>query len=287
MITDPQFFPIDEPPFFDPPEKREMPLLDLFMLNGKVALVTSATDNIGRLVAFAFTQAGADITLCAKNSGPLEIIARELHLRTDAGVLALPFTVDDEEDAADIMSQTYQRFNRLDIAVCCGEIDVSEKFASIANRSDRIETLAGVPEIRTATRASADAMVRHGQGGSIIVTANLMVSPSDSPTDLEAFHTALMQQMLPLAMEYAPFGIRINFIWWKSLKALRPTMGQPNTTHSFRNSIGALLSHSQKGSDEAMALYLFLASEASGHITGVDFMLNNDGRFYSALQRVI
>ncbi len=52
--------------------------LDLFRLDGKAALVTGASRGIGRAIALALAEAGADVALAARNADDLESAAREI-----------------------------------------------------------------------------------------------------------------------------------------------------------------------------------------------------------------
>ena len=49
-----------------------MSVLDLFRLDGKKALVTGASSGIGKRVALAYTQAGAEVVIAARNYEALE-----------------------------------------------------------------------------------------------------------------------------------------------------------------------------------------------------------------------
>ena len=55
-----------------------MSVLNLFDLHGKRALVTGASSGIGREVARAYVQAGAEVAIAARHSEVLEEVAAEL-----------------------------------------------------------------------------------------------------------------------------------------------------------------------------------------------------------------
>src|SRR5215472_14806620 len=50
----------------------------LFDLSGKVALVTGGSKGLGKSMARAFAQAGADIFVCSRNEGELRSAAAEI-----------------------------------------------------------------------------------------------------------------------------------------------------------------------------------------------------------------
>ena len=89
--------------------------LDLFRLDGRVALVTGGDKGLGQAMAVALAQAGADVAIVSRsgeNAATLEQIAaagrRGLGLTFD---LALP------ESAARIVAQTTEQLGRLDILI--------------------------------------------------------------------------------------------------------------------------------------------------------------------------
>ena len=55
-----------------------MSVLDLFDLHGKRALVTGASSGIGKRVAIAYAEAGAEVALAARNAEALQKLADEI-----------------------------------------------------------------------------------------------------------------------------------------------------------------------------------------------------------------
>jgi len=241
-----------------------MPILDLFDLSGTTAIVTQATGNIGRLVAYGLSQANANVVMVSEEEG-LETVAREIHLRTDGNVLAIPLNALDSKDAHQIVSLAQARFGRVNIAVCCSE----------SSRAD-----ATAEDLRVSVRANANAMLSQKTGGTIIVSTTLFSHAANDDAAPGGQHPTLSVFLQPLVAEYALCGIRINFISWM-------TGGSTSAAHpsSYRAAMARLFSSQQNNADEAMALYLFLASSASGHLTGVDFRFDSNSRLVSAKQQ--
>jgi len=68
-----------------------MSILDLFRLDGQVAVVTGGSKGIGRGIALALADAGADVVVAARSMADCETVAREVRER---GRRALAFTAD-------------------------------------------------------------------------------------------------------------------------------------------------------------------------------------------------
>src|ERR1044071_8998286 len=90
-------------------------ILDLFRLDGQVALVTGGDKGLGQAMAIALAQAGADVAIVSRsghNDATLAAVAA-------AGRRGLSLTADlgDAEAAASIVDQAVQELGRIDILV--------------------------------------------------------------------------------------------------------------------------------------------------------------------------
>jgi NAD(P)-dependent dehydrogenase (short-subunit alcohol dehydrogenase family) len=93
-----------------------MKALPSFDLQGKVALVTAAARGLGRAIALALAEAGADVALGLRDAGNDSGVIAEVAAR---GRRSLPLQMDMTNlgQIRDAVDQTVQKFGRLDILV--------------------------------------------------------------------------------------------------------------------------------------------------------------------------
>ena len=91
-------------------------ILDLFRLDGKVAVVTGAGRGIGATTAISLAEAGAAVACVARTREQVEGIAAAIRA-TGGRALAICDDVTREEDVTRIMHATTEAWGRLDILV--------------------------------------------------------------------------------------------------------------------------------------------------------------------------
>ena len=87
--------------------------------NNKTAIVTGASGGLGFHIAEALVRAGANVVLAARTAGPLEAAVAKLQTLCGAGnsVVGIPTDVLRDEDVANLVQRTIDRFGRLDALV--------------------------------------------------------------------------------------------------------------------------------------------------------------------------
>jgi len=85
-------------------------------LDGKVALVTGASRGIGKAIAFALANEGANLVLAARSVESVQAAAEAI-AATGARMLAVPTDVTLEEEIEVLFQRTIEHFGRLDVLV--------------------------------------------------------------------------------------------------------------------------------------------------------------------------
>lgn len=86
------------------------------MMDGKVALVTGASQGLGRALALAYAEEGAKIVINSRNESSIKPVAEEAEGK-GAEVLALAADVSDGGDVQRLVNAAVERFGRIDVLV--------------------------------------------------------------------------------------------------------------------------------------------------------------------------
>ena len=86
------------------------------MLEGKVALITGASQGLGKALALAFAREGARVVVNARSEESVRPIAGEVE-EAGAEVLAVAADVSKDSDVKRLVDETVERFGRIDVVV--------------------------------------------------------------------------------------------------------------------------------------------------------------------------
>ncbi|OBG35179.1 SDR family oxidoreductase [Mycobacterium sp. E3198] len=249
-----------------------MSVLNLFDLHGKKALVTGASSGIGKEVALAYVQAGAEVAIAARHAEALDEAAAEL---TAAGGRVVPISCDvtrpDQVDS--MLDRVTAELGGVDIAVCnAGIITVTPMLDMAPEEFQRIQDT-NVTGVFLTARAAARAMVAQGRGGTIITTASMSGHIINIPQQVGhycASKAAVIHLTKAMAVEFAPHKIRVNSVSpGYILTELVMPMVDLHAQWEPKIPMGRL-----GRPDELAALYVYLASEASSYMTGSDIVID-------------
>jgi NAD(P)-dependent dehydrogenase (short-subunit alcohol dehydrogenase family) len=249
-----------------------MSVLDLFDLHGKRALLTGASSGIGKRVAMAYVEAGAQVALAARDAEALQTVADEI---AAAGGRALPISCDvtQPEQVTRMLDQVSAELGGIDVAVCnAGIITVTPMLDMSPDEFQSIQDT-NVTGVFLTAQAAAKAMVRQGQGGVIINTASMSGHIINIPQQVGhycASKAAVIHLTKAMAVELAPHKIRVNSV---SPGYILTELVEPYSEyHSLwepKIPLGRL-----GRPEELTGLYLYLASEASSYMTGSDIVID-------------
>jgi NAD(P)-dependent dehydrogenase (short-subunit alcohol dehydrogenase family) len=249
-------------------------------LTNKVAVVTGGGEGIGKAAAIAFAKAGAKVGVLGRTAEDLYKVVAEI---IAAGGESIPLVADIADASAmqKAYADTVAKYGKLDVVFA--NAGVNGVWAPIEELADD-EWAKTIHINLTGTFFSIKYAVPHlkkNGGGSIIVTASVNGTRVFSNTGATAYSTSKAGQLAMtkmLALELAPSQIRVNVICPGAIS----TEIDENTTHRDLEKVKIKTTYSREhplangpGSSEQVAnLALFLASDASSHITGTPIWID-------------
>lgn len=256
-----------------------MSTLDLFRLNGKVAIVTGAAGQLGFSFSKALSEAGAVVIMADLNSNECKEKENLVRKGGYVEVHSIEVDVTQKRSIKSMTEQVLERFKRIDVLVNNAGVAVFTPFSK--RTIDEYNRVMNVNVKGTLFCTQIVSKEMQANGGSIINIGSIygIVSPdpriySDSGRNSsEVYGTskaAIIQMTRYLAVHLAKFNIRVN--------CLSPGGVFANQKDFFINNYNQKtpLGRMAKESDLCGAL-IFLASGASSYITGHNLIV--DGGF--------
>lgn len=247
------------------------PIIRLFSLDGKIALVTGGAGIYGEHIVRALAEAGAHVVIASRNLAKCEELAESLrneNLQADAG----PLDLSSESSIRRLRDNIIGKHNRLDIlvnnAVARAGGDLRHATAEQWDTAMKVNSTG----LFLSCQIFSESM-QQARSGSIINIASIygMVGPDitiyegtklSNPVNYSFAKGGMISMTRYLASFLAPFGVRVNCL---SPGGFRnedtPPEFVPN--YSRRTPLGRMAEP-----DDIKGPVVFLASEASRYVTG-------------------
>ncbi|MFT4581247.1 MAG: NAD(P)-dependent dehydrogenase (short-subunit alcohol dehydrogenase family) [Gammaproteobacteria bacterium] len=236
-----------------------------FDLSGRIALITGGSRGLGRQMALAFAEHGADIAIASRKLDQCEATAKEIEA---LGRRALPIAchVGKWDELEGLVDTVYAHFGRVDVLV--NNAGMSPLYESLDQMSEELfDKVIGV-NLKGPFRLSALVGTRMaaGNGGSIInISSTGSITPSPHAEPYGAAKAGLNAITRSFAHAYAP-KVRVNAIMaGPFLTDISKAWDMERFEAKAKQSIPL-----QRGGapQEIAGAALYLASDASSYTTG-------------------
>jgi NAD(P)-dependent dehydrogenase (short-subunit alcohol dehydrogenase family) len=250
-------------------------ILDLFRLDGQVALITGGAGGLGSAMARAFAEAGADIALVGRTRSALEAVQRQVTERgRRCAVIAADVT--EPSSAARIISGTISELGSLAILVNnVGGIAGDDSPKPALETSDSSWTAQIELNLTSVWRLTKCAVPHLGRNSVILNMSSIKAfQPSGGSGAYAVSKAGLNTLTAALARDLAP-NIRVNGVApgpvptekFKEIRGVTEA-DYPRVAREWGVPLGRLGT-----ADDVAAAALFLASPASSWITGQTLLI--------------
>jgi len=245
-------------------------------LRNRVALVTGASQGIGRATAELLAEYGAKVALCARNAEKLSALEAELKQK-GADALAIPMDVASEEQIKAGIAKALEKFGRIDILVNNAAIN-RDQLSMRMKRADWDAVLeTNLTGAHLCIQQVLPGMLRQRHGRIINVTSVVAQMGNPGQANYIAAKAGLIGLTKALAVEVATRNITVNAIAPGFIVSpmTDPLPDKVKQAMVDRIPVGRM----GTGSEVAFGI-CFLASDEAGYITG--HVLDVNGGLYLA-----
>ena len=236
----------------------------MFSLKGKIALVTGASQGIGRATAQALAQAGAYVAVTARTADKLAVLATEIK-QTGGEALAVPMDVSNAESVKNAFRHVLENFGRIDILVNNAAItkDMLEVRMKLEDWDDVLRT--NLTGAHLCIQQALMGMIRQRSGRIINISSVVAETGNAGQANYVAAKAGLIGLTRAVAVEVASRGITVNAV---APGFIETPMTDP-LPQELKDKMKSLIPLGRFGADrDVAAAIVFLASDEAAYITG-------------------
>lgn len=253
-----------------------------FGLKSKTALITAASQGIGKAAAIELMHEGCRVAICSSNRDNLTDAADEIKNITGSEPFWMVCDINNSADINNTVEKVIEQFGSIDILVnnCGGPAPGFFDEINDENWEDAYNQVL-MSTVRF-TRLALPYMKKNNWGRIINVTSLSVKQPVDNLILSNSFRSAVTAFAKTISQQYGKYGITVNnvapgFILTSRLDELAEKRAEKSgkTPEEILNEMASSNPLQKIGSPEDIgAAIAFLASERANYITGVTLQVD-------------
>ena len=244
----------------------------IFDLSGRIALITGGGRGLGKAMARAFAEAGADVMISSRTEEELRSAAAEISEGLDVRVEWMAVDMVEREQVDGLAAETLSRLGRVDILVNNAGSNIPQPIDEVSDEAwDRIVEL-NLSSCLRLTRALVPQMKERKWGRVIHISSVLGLGGKEGRSAYCSTKSALVGLARASALDLGPHNITVNCIAPGPFLTDLPgkiLTDEQKKTFADKTALG------RWGRPEELAgPALMLASEAGSYVTGTTILVD-------------
>jgi len=238
-------------------------------LEGKVAVITGSGKGIGEAIAKRFAREGANVVVNARNAENVNRVVKEINSLGLGRAVGCACDVSKKEDAERLVSTAVKEFGRLDILV--NNAGFARDNWLVKMTEEEFDTVLNV-HLKGAflcTQAAAKIMMQQKSGRIINVTSRAGLKGNIGQANYSSAKAGIVGLTKTCALEFgAKYNITVNAVApaaWTEMTEKIPESVKPKM---LENRVLGRMADLEKNPDEITGIFVLLASDEGGYITG-------------------